>query len=119
MFTRLTLPAAHLLFPFAYPLPRVSGWEYFAFIDEWSTEFNFDGLTVWDTQEAYHTYPGVAVGRRLQGVAIDGVTLGVSHLPRCGGWSALARVRCLRLGSWGQQAQAGPGARKAPPALAR
>lgn len=35
-----------------------SGWEYFSFIDDWSTEFNFDGLAVWDTQAAYHHYPG-------------------------------------------------------------
>lgn len=42
-------------------VPPCRGWEYFAFIDEWSTEFNFDGLAVWDTQSAYHHYPGACL----------------------------------------------------------
>lgn len=44
-----------------FPTCPCRGWEYFAFIDEWSTEFNFDGLAVWDTQSAYHHYPGTCL----------------------------------------------------------
>jgi hypothetical protein len=36
------------------------GWEFFNFIDEWSTEFNFDGLQLWDSVDTFQHYPGGA-----------------------------------------------------------
>ncbi|KAL4447479.1 hypothetical protein ABPG75_004698 [Micractinium tetrahymenae] len=40
-------------------MKRQRGWEYFAFIDEWSTEFNFDGQMLWDTVASFQHYPAV------------------------------------------------------------
>jgi len=31
------------------------GWEYFYYVDGWSTDFNFDGSKVWDADVVSHT----------------------------------------------------------------
>eukprot|EP00887_Chlorella_sp_A99_P003217 scaffold9.g3217.t1 len=36
-----------------------SGWEYFDFVDSWSTEWDFDGLRIWDNNDLFQHYPPI------------------------------------------------------------
>lgn len=57
--------------------PSCRGWEYFDFVDEWSSEFNWDGLTIWDTVATFQHYPGEPPapacldGRRMWGGLVE------------------------------------------------
>ena len=41
-------------------MKRQRGWEFFDFVDGWSSDYNFDALRLWDDLTAFHHYPGVS-----------------------------------------------------------